>query len=243
MSEVTQTAAQETPTAAKAGASQAAVTPAPEAAKPAEAAKAPEAKAPETQGKPAAEAPKVEESKEKAAAEAPKPETETKPTTEEKPVVPEKYDLKLPADSVLNAEHLEKLSAYAKEKGLSNEQAQSLLERESKAVSDYAASQTEVLVKARDTWLEQASKDKEIGGDGFKQNSELAARVVRRFGTDDLRKELNKTGLGNHPELVRLLTRIGKSMAEDQLILPEGRPSGKKSTAEFFYGESANKEN
>jgi hypothetical protein len=53
---------------------------------------------------------------------------EAKPT--EAKVVPEKYDLKLPEASLLDASHVEKLTAFAKERGLSNDEAQALLERE-----------------------------------------------------------------------------------------------------------------
>src|SRR3972149_1235780 len=60
--------------------------------------------------------------------------TEEKPVAE-KPVVPQKYELKLPEGSQLDQARIDSLSAYAKEKGLSNEQAQAILDRESDAVS------------------------------------------------------------------------------------------------------------
>lgn len=240
MSEAVQ-AAQETPTAATETSASAPVTdPAP---------KAPEASAPATAAaKPAeaasAQAPdasKAEPAKD--SAETAKQEPETKPAEAQKPVVPEKYDLKMPKDSALSDAHVENLSLYAKEKGLSNEQAQELLERESKAVSEYSASVYEKQKQMADGWAEQASKDAEIGGEAFKQNAELAKRVVERFATDDFRKELSKTGLGNHPELLRIFTRIGKAMAPDTLIPGGQRPPGqKKTTEEILYGNSS-KEN
>ncbi len=68
-------------------------------------------------------------------------------------------------------------------------------------------------------------------------NVELAKRVVDRFGTDPLKKSLSESGLGNHPELVRLLVRIGKSMSEDQLVIAGHKPSEtKKSAADILFG-------
>lgn len=240
MSEVNQTAAQATPEAA-AGTSAPPPADAPKPqtteAKTAETAKA----APEDKATLLTDAPKAEPGKE--AAEVKTEETkETKPAKEEKPVVPEKYDLKLPKDSALSDAHLEKLSVYAKEKGLSNEQAQTLLERESQAVSDYVTNIKETQSKMTESWFEQAKSDKEIGGEGFKQNAELAKRVVTRFGTDDFKKELNKTGLGNHPELLRVFSRIGKAMSDDQLVIPGVQAGGRKSIESLLYGDGSTKE-
>lgn len=170
------------------------------------------------------------------------PEKETKPASEQKPVVPEKYDLKLPKDSPMNAAQVEKLSSYAKEKGLSNEQAQSLLDRESEAVSGYASEQAEKQSQFMASLAEQAKNDKEIGGESFKKNVELASRVVTRFGTPEFKKELDRSGLGNHPELIRVFKRVGEAMSEDQLIIPGAQSHGKKSTASILYPDSPKKE-
>lgn len=234
MSEATQQAAQATTEAAPSA--QASATPPQAEAPKAQESKAPEAPAQKAEAaKPSTtEAPKAEGEK---AAEA-KPETkETKPADGEKKALPEKYELKLPKDSALSPEHIEKLSAYAKEQGLSNEQAQGLLERESQAVSEYASSQLAKMKEAQESWVETAKGDKEIGGEAFKQNAELAKRVVERYATEDFRKELNKTGLGNHPELLRVFTRIGKAMSEDQLVIPGVQTAGKKSIASVLYGD------
>lgn len=242
MPEVTQpSTAQATPETA-AGSSQVAPPPAQAAKEAGAGAKAPEAAKPaaETQGTVLTDSTAAPTGAEAKAGE--KPQAEATPAKEEKPVVPEKYDLKLPKDSTLGDAHIEKLSTYAKEKGLSNEQAQSLLERESQAVSDYVSNLKETQSTMLKDWVTQAQGDKEIGGEAFKQNAELAKRVVTRFGTDEFKKELNKSGLGNHPELLRVFTRIGKAMSEDQLIIPGAQAAGKRSIESLLYGEGENKE-
>lgn len=238
MSEVTATAAQATPLAA---AATPAVTPPVVDAKTAQQSAAitsePAKAAPDAKVITAAEP-----GKEKAAEVSPPIKEETKPPSEQKSVVPEKYDLKKPKDSALSDAQLEKLSSYAKEKGFSNEQAQSLLERESEAVSAYISDLKETQSKMTTQWFEQAQKDTELGGDAFKENAELAKRVVAKFGTDEFRKELDKTGLGNHPELLRIFSRVGKAMAEDKLILAGEQVGNSKSAADFLYGNTPIKE-
>ncbi len=123
---------------------------------------------------------------------------------------------------------------------MSNEDAQALIEREDLAVKNHVEGEKAQVKETAEQWVKSAEADKEIGGAMFKQNIELAKRVVGRFGSDLLKTDLESTGLGNHPELVRLLVKIGKSMSEDQLILP-GAPKvapEKKSAAETLYGPS-----
>lgn len=174
--------------------------------------------------------------------------TENKVTTDEAAVettsnVPEKYDLKLPEGSLLKPADLEKISSYAKEKGLSTDQAQMLLDQRHSAITEYDASQKNLLKTTAEGWMTESKNDKELGGDAFAKNAELAKRVVDRFGTEAFKNALNETKLGNHPELLRVFTRIGKAMAEDTLIVP-GSPAGGKSQSmeELFYGSTTTKE-
>lgn len=156
------------------------------------------------------------------------------------PAVPEKYDLKLPEGSKLDPARVEGIAAFAKERGLSQDAAQALLQREAEAVEGYAQAQVAEVEKAKAGWLEAVKTDPEVGGDNLPQNAELAKRVLARYGSESLNKTLETTGLGNHPELVRLLVRISKSMTEDQLVLPSAASAGKKSDQELFYGPPKN---
>jgi len=153
-------------------------------------------------------------------------------------VVPEKYELKLPDGSPLNAKALDQVASFAKEKGLTQDEAQAILERESAVLASYVDSQKQELAQKQKEWVESIKTDKEIGGDGFNKTIEMAKRVVDRFATDSLKKALNDSGLGNHPELVRFVARIGKAMSEDQLILPSAQTGGKKSMEDVFYPAS-----
>lgn len=154
-----------------------------------------------------------------------------------KPAAPEKYELKLPEGSALDPARLEGIVAYAKARGLSQEAAQELLQREHEAVDSYSKGRQALYDQQRTTWAEAVKADAEIGGDTMAQNVELAKRVLTRYGSESLVKTLDDTGLGNHPELVRVFARIGKQMSEDQLVLPGAGSNGPKDDRELFYGK------
>jgi hypothetical protein len=140
---------------------------------------------------------------------------------------PVAYDLKLPEKSVLDATAVDKTVAFAKEQGLSNAQAQKLLERDSmlaqsgmemtqqKQQSDF----TEYVNKL----AADANADKEIGGPNLNKNVDLARAVIARFDTDGKVKAfLNASGQGNNVEVIRMLAKIGSAMAEPTKVVQPG---------------------
>lgn len=158
---------------------------------------------------------------------------------ETKTVVPEKYDLKVPEGSRLDPSAVEKIASFAKDKGLSNEQAQVILDREDAAVAGFVDRQTQELKAKPAQWKAEAQSDKEIGGEAFPENVEIAHRAITRFGSETLKQALNDSGLGNHPELIRAFYKIGKAMAEDKFVASGGQNADvKKSAAEVLYPSS-----
>ena len=163
---------------------------------------------------------------------------DAKAAEEAKSKKPDSFELKLPEGSKLSKADADEIAAFAKEQGLSQEQAQKQLERESKLAAGFEVKSLEQLKEATGQWLEAVKTDKEIGGEGFQKNAELAKRVVTRFGTPEFKAELERTGLGNHPELVRVFVRIGQSMSDDQFVQPGSQTTTQKqSLASKFYGD------
>jgi hypothetical protein len=175
------------------------------------------------------------------------PAPEAKPVAEAKPAetvsdsgkkadAPVAFELKLPEGSLLDKSQVEGIVSFAKEKGLALEVAQAILERESSAVAQHAKAQTDAWNTQAEQWVKQVEADKEIGGDNFKENISLANRVFQKFGSKELGVELDRTSLGNHPELLRLAVRIGKAMGEDKFVsAPKGKGTQVKSAAEQLY--------
>lgn len=173
-------------------------------------------------------------------------ETKTEPVVEKpvetKPVVPEKYDLKLSEGSLLDAKSLETAAAQAKALGLSNEQAQAFLNEKDSLVRGIVEQQKQALDARATRWAEDVKNDKEIGGEALNENVETAKRFVQRFASDAMKKELDDTGLGNHPELIRMLSRAGKMMKEDTTIFPGAKGgSGAVAMEDVFYGDKNKK--
>jgi hypothetical protein len=163
-----------------------------------------------------------------------KNQSETK-TSEDKQE-PAKLELKLPEGSLLTPAQVEAVTSFAKEKGLTPDVAQMVLERESNAILAFASEQQTQQEKQIQQWVKDAESDKEIGGASFKESAHLAAQVAKKFGSEQLIKELNDSGYGNHPELIRLLARIGKQMDNAKLIMPNsGAANGVKSAASVLY--------
>jgi hypothetical protein len=132
--------------------------------------------------------------------------------------VPEKYDFKVPKDSPLSEAEVSSTADIAKSLGLSQEKAQALLDMRVNDRAEYVQAQHDFLQSQVALWGEATSKDPEIAGKGgteYGANIAAAKQVINKFATPEMVKALNQTGLGNHPELVRMLARIGKAMRED----------------------------
>lgn len=153
------------------------------------------------------------------------------------------FELKLPEGSNLDASYLEQTKALAKELGLSQEAAQKLVERDSGLMSSAHERNMATVREKTEQWAKDAQADKEIGGGNFQSSVTDARTALDKFGTPEFKNMLNQSGVGNHPELIRLLARVGKAMREDKMVTTSSQPArAQKSFAEAFYPSmSANK--
>ncbi|CAI1025321.1 Uncharacterised protein [Serratia ficaria] len=152
------------------------------------------------------------------------------PEKDDKPAAPEKYEFAAPDGQELDANALSVFEPIAKELGLTQEQAQKLVD----IYPQIQQQQAEAWSKQVAEWGEQVKADKEIGGDRFTASVGLAQRALDQFGNPELREYLNASGLGNHPALVRFCAKVGKSMAEDSFVVPN--QGGQRSAADILYG-------
>lgn len=150
---------------------------------------------------------------------------------DKKPAAPEKYEFTPPEGQELDANALAVFEPIAKELGLSQEQAQKLVD----IYPQIQQQQAEAWSKQVSDWGEQVKADKEIGGDKFNASVGAAQRALDQFGNPELREYLNASGLGNHPALVRFCAKVGKAMAEDSFVVPS--QGGQRSAADILYGK------
>jgi len=158
---------------------------------------------------------------------------------EEATVTPETYaDFDLPEGYSLSDDFVE----YAKTQQLTQEQAQSVLERsiasEKDSIAAFEAQQAEDLQALKQGWLDETMADKELGGDNQKEVLAGAKQVVDQFGSKGLNALFDQSGLGNHPEMIRLLHSISKVVSEDTFINGSQRPGQQKTTAQIMFPNS-----
>lgn len=150
---------------------------------------------------------------------------------------PEKYgDFKLPDGVEMDKAMLEGFLPVAKELGLSQEAAQKLVDFQSQYVAHAQKAQQEAYDNMLQDWVNAAKADKDIGGPAFNENVGFAAKAIKQFGTPELRAALDATGVGNHPEFIRVFAKIGKAMSEDKFHVSNAEPAaGPKSLAERLF--------
>lgn len=140
---------------------------------------------------------------------------------------PESYaDFELPEGMELDNASLEQAIPVFKDLGLSQEQAQKLVSLRAEQIKADMQSQEENQKKLLGEWQKQTESDPEYGGDKFKGSVEAAHLAIDKLATPEFTKLLNDTGLGNHPEVFRIMFRIGKLMQED-VPLASGQASQK----------------
>ena len=155
-------------------------------------------------------------------------EKKDEPKAEEK-VAPEKYDLKLAEGSLLDVSALGRIEAFAKQQGLSNEEAQALVDKQQAEVATFVEDRKVM-------WHKQASEDKDIGGENFAKNAELAKRAFERVAPEGLKAEMDRTGYGNHPLVLKMFVNLGRMMADDKFVQGGQAAAASKSAAELLYG-------
>ncbi len=132
--------------------------------------------------------------------------------------LPDKYELKMPEGMELDSAMLEQATPLFKELKLTGEQAQKLSDLYANKVATGRKEQLDAWNGILDGWRESAKSDPEIGGAKFGENVGTAKAALDKFGTPELKKALDDYGMGNHPEMIRLLARVGKALSEDRLV-------------------------
>ena len=73
-------------------------------------------------------------------------------------------------------------------------------------------------------WEAATKKDKLLGGDKLEANLATAKLALDSFGSPELKQFLAKSGLGSHPEVIRMLHKVGSSIGDDQLVIGHLKP-------------------
>jgi hypothetical protein len=158
--------------------------------------------------------------------------TETKPATEG---APEKYEFKAPEGTEYDSEILDAFTGAAKEANLSQDAAQKLIGKMAPALAARQADQIKVI---QDEWRTASAADAEFGGEKLKENLAIAKKALDTFGTPELSRLLDESGLGNNPEVIRYFYRAGKAISEDKFVGGTGRSTGPANPASVLYNNT-----
>lgn len=134
--------------------------------------------------------------------------------------------LAVPKDAPLTEDDAKSVAEFAKANGLTQAQAEKVLEREAKQAGDRVAltkTQQEALTKQQFAQGEKVkvdgaklfAEDPDFGGAKHKQSVEDATRTVAKFADPELQKFLATHPLGSDPLVLRMFARIGSNLRED----------------------------
>lgn len=159
--------------------------------------------------------------------------------------LPEKYELTAPEGfEAIDAEMVEAADPILRDLKLSNEDAQKLMplagqlvqranERAQQGIATQAATQ-------RKEWADAFEADPAIGGARKAETLQNAARAFDHYGVkpgEGLRQLLDESGLGNHPDLIRFVSNVGRDLGEASF--ERGDPvTAPKTPERVLYGEA-----
>jgi len=133
-------------------------------------------------------------------------------------------DFTIPDGLTLDAPSMAEFQTLAKEQGLTQEQAQKLLDFGGGKVKALVEAPYNVWRELQTKWQAEVKADPEIGGTNLVETQKNAALVFQP-GPDNpfcksadeaqaLKEAFNTTGSGNHPAIVKLFSRLGALLKE-----------------------------
>ena len=178
--------------------------------------------------------------------------------------VPEAYELKpfkvgegdQATEVQIDTALLEKITPGLKDAGVTQGQLEKLAPSVVPAIQEQVfKQQADDFAATRAEWAKEAQADPEIGGKNWKASLANAAKALDHFGapseikevdgkkqeTNPFRVLLNQSGLGEHPVMIRMFSKIGAAIAEDGTFARSEGPVVKKSREEIMYPEDAPK--
>jgi len=143
---------------------------------------------------------------------------------------PETYtEFKVPEGTSIDTERLEAAQGAFKEAGLTQGQAQAVVDMEIKELDR----KRQEWVATSKKWQDELKKHPDIGGAELPKSIERVRSLIQRVAGDDLddvREFFDSTGYGNFPPLFRTLHKLAALISEDALPgKGAGAPAGELS--------------
>lgn len=159
------------------------------------------------------------------------PPVETKPNEpaapaepKPEPVVPETYDFRAPEGATLDTAAIERATPIFKELGLTQDQAQKLVDLYPKITENIVKANNDAYTAMREGWVSEIKADKEIGGKLDHVAAEIG-KLKQRLPEpmrDAFNEAVNLTGAGDHPAVVKALYEFAKIVNEGSHVAGAG---------------------
>jgi hypothetical protein len=168
------------------------------------------------------------------------------------------YDLTIPDGFEMNDEGVASFKEFAKELDLNPEQTQKMLDRHLTGVSSALGNTTEQVDALHNEWAKESMNDKEFGGSGLEENIVAAKKAMNSFSSPAVDKDgkaivhtdgnmkgqqmtkvevlLSQTGMGKHPEMIRVFHRVAQAVSQDHFVKGDMKPvEAKKPPEKVMY--------
>jgi hypothetical protein len=103
---------------------------------------------------------------------------------------------------------------------------------EKAAVDKHIEEQTKTITDLHKSWVEEVKADVEVGGEKLAENLAKAKAALEATATPKLIALLDKSGLGNHVEVIRHFLKIAPAFAEGKHVPGGKAPTGDSKSAE-----------
>lgn len=111
---------------------------------------------------------------------------------------------------------LKEMAPLFKKMGVDQEEAQMLLDHTLGKLNPESQTQASDKWEAQvKEWSDSIAADKEVGGDKLEQSNGYVNSMLKHFGSEEVNKILEDTGLRQHPAMFKMMRAIGAAMRED----------------------------
>ena len=151
---------------------------------------------------------------------------------------PDQYEaFKMPDGVEVNEELMGEFSGIAKDLNLTQDQAQTLVDLQTREMQKMMQAQVDSWNATRDEWVTNSKNDSEFGGANFEASIATMSKAIDAFGGDAFRNVLDETGMGDHPEILRFIYKVGLAVGEDRIHIG-GNVRGERDVAKSLYTNS-----
>lgn len=137
-----------------------------------------------------------------------------------------KFDEKLVADGSVTDKvaFMKTVRDLFHEHGVPAKAAEGIFSKYTALLADQHKAVKEADIKAQQTWVEGLKKE---FGTAFEQKIAVGNAALKKFGGEGVIKLLRSTGLGSHPDVVKMFVALGQPLMDDNIVDGSGNPMGK----------------